>query len=245
MSSTSNSKDTSSTLCPMLTTYRFSGAAWATIEDFEVDQINMILSWPGHGREEGKAPTAIYYDGCNGAKWGYDISDEVTPLQWFKLLLLRREDLPVEVQQSNALLTAKRMLKESGKSEVDVIADYLRVLWEHIISTIRKERGEWVIDALELHVVLTVPAIWQGYARQAMREAARKAGITDTRPSGPTTLSLAPEPEAAAMATMCEHGRSLSNDDVYILCDAGGGTVVSVTFLVVNELVRNSARSCH
>jgi molecular chaperone DnaK (HSP70) len=186
----------------------------------------MILSWPAHGREEGKAPTAIYYDDNYEVKWGYDISDEVTPLQWFKLLLLRNEDLPEEVQQSNALLAAKRMLKESGKSAVDVIADYLRVLWKHIISTIYKERTQLIIDQMKLHVVLTVPAIWQGYTRQAMREAAKKAGIMDERPSGPTTLSFAPEPEAAAMATMCENDRLLQDDDVYILCDAGGGTVV-------------------
>ncbi|KAF3006148.1 hypothetical protein E8E14_006718 [Neopestalotiopsis sp. 37M] len=212
----------------------FSGAAWATIEDFESEQINMILSWPGHGREEGKAPTSIYYDDTGEVKWGYDIPDEVTPLQWFKLLLLRREDLPEEVQQSNALLEAKRLLKQSGKSEVDVIADYLRVLWEHIIDTIRKDRDEWVVDAMELHVVITVPAIWQGYARQAMKEAAKKAGIMNHRSAGPTTLSFAPEPEAAAMATMCENERSLNIDDTYILCDAGGGTVDLVNYQITD-----------
>lgn len=208
--------------------FRYSGAAWATFEDFKADIINLILSWPGHGREEGKAPTAIYYDdGIGETSWGYDISDDVSAMQWFKLLVLRPDDVPVDVRQSSAFMNAKRMLKDSGKSAVDVIADYLRVFWKHVMDTIVRERGEFVVDALKIHVVLTVPAIWKGYARQRMKKAALQAGILTPREAGPTTLSFAPEPEAAALATLCEPGRSIAKDDVYILCDAGGGTVVS------------------
>ncbi|KAI9149947.1 Heat shock 70 kDa protein 12B [Paramyrothecium foliicola] len=212
----------------------YSGAAWATIDDFEAEQINLITNWPGHGREEGKAPTAIYYDHDNGkARWGYDIEDEVSVLQWFKLLLLRQEDIQDDVQHSDVFLNAKRMLKQSGKSAVDVVADYLRLFWDHIIDTIQRDRGDFVVEALQLHVVLTVPAMWKGYARQAMKEAASKAGILEDRVAGPTTLSFAPEPEAAALASLCEPERSVDQDDVFVLCDAGGGTVDLVTYRVV------------
>ncbi|KAF7536200.1 hypothetical protein G7054_g4717 [Neopestalotiopsis clavispora] len=221
---------------------RCSSAAWATIDDFEADQVNMVLSWPGHGREEDEVPTAIYYDESGEIKWGYDVPDEAAPLQLSKLLFLRSEDLPEDVQQLNGLLTTKRMLKQSGQSAVDVIADYLQALWEHIINTIRKDRGDVLADIMKRHVVLTVPVTWKSYARQAMRQAAKKAGIMDSRSSGTTTLSFAPESEAAAIATMCEHGRSLSNDDVYILCDAGSRTVVSTTFCMdlVNYQIKNN-----
>lgn len=60
-----------------------------------------------------------------------------------------------------------------------------------------------------------------------MQEAAKKAGILDPRDAGPTTLGFGPEPEAAALATLCEPGRSIDTKDVYVICDAGGGTVVS------------------
>lgn len=208
--------------------FRYSGAAWATVEDFKTEGINSITSWPGNGREEGKAPTTLYYDDDTGeTRWGYDIFDEVSTMQWFKLLLLREEDVQDDVRQSSAFMNAKRMLNRSGKSAVDVIADYLKAFWKHVMDTIQRDRGEVLVDSLKIHVVLTVPAIWKGYARQDMKKAALQAGILTAREAGPTTLSFVPEPEAAALATLCEPGRSVAKNDVYILCDAGGGTVVS------------------
>jgi molecular chaperone DnaK (HSP70) len=59
-----------------------------------------------------------------------------------------------------------------------------------------------------------------------MQEAVQKAGILDDRDAGETKLSFAPEPEAAALSTLCEPGRRVNKGDTYIICDAGGGTVV-------------------
>lgn len=208
---------------------RYSGATWATIADFENDQINLITSWPGTGREEGKAPTELFYED-ERLMWGYIIPGDADPIRWFKLLLLRDEDLDEELRASEFLLRGRKMLRESDKTVTDLIADYLRALWRHTLDTIHKARGKSVIEALTFYVVITVPAIWKDYARQGMQEAARKSGMCDTRPAGPTTLAFAPEPEAAALASLCESGRSISAGDVYIICDAGGGTVVSQHF---------------
>jgi hypothetical protein len=161
--------------------------------------------------------------------WGYGVPPDVEPIQWVKLLLLQDEDLPNEVRESEVLLRARKMLRETGKTATDVIGDYLRLLWQHILDTAIKARGKNVLNALSFHVVITVPAIWKNYAREGMRDAARKAGILAPRRAGPTTLSFAPEPEAAAIASLCEAGRVVSVDDVYVICDAGGGTVVSTT----------------
>ena len=160
--------------------------------------------------------------------WGYSIPSDAEPIRWFKLLLLREEDLASEFKQSEFILRGRRMLKETGKTATDIIADYLRALWKHILDTIYKARGRSVIDALAFHVVITVPAIWKDYARQGMEEAAKKAGMLNNRPAGLTTLAFAPEPEAAALASLCESGRSINSGDVYVICDAGGGTVVSL-----------------
>jgi molecular chaperone DnaK (HSP70) len=84
------------------------------------------------------------------------------------------------------------------------------------------------VDALRFHIVITIPAIWKGYARQGMEEAAKKSGILRRRPAGETTLSFAPEPEAAALSTLSEPGRKTKQGDVYMICDAGGGTVVRI-----------------
>lgn len=205
---------------------RYSGAAWATVADFEAEQINLITSWPGTGREEGKAPTEIFYED-NQVMWGYSIPPDVDPIRWFKLLLLREEDLTAELRESEFLPRARKIIRETKKTATDLIADYLRALWLHILDTIHKARGKSVIEALTFHVVITVPAIWKDYARQSMTEAARKSGILNTRLAGPTTLAFAPEPEAAALASLYESKPSINAGDVFVICDAGGGTVVS------------------
>ena len=50
--------------------------------------------------------------------------------------------------------------------------------------------------------------------------------MLDERLAGDTRLSFAPEPEAAALSTLTEPGRKVHKNDVYLVCDAGGGTVV-------------------
>lgn len=78
-----------------------------------------------------------------------------------------------------------------------------------------------------IHLVITVPALLKDYARQGMVEAARKGGILTARPAGPTTLAFDTEPEGAALATLCQGRRHFDVGDVFVVCDAGGGTVVS------------------
>ncbi|KAF5593958.1 hsp70 family chaperone [Fusarium pseudoanthophilum] len=211
----------------------YSGAAWATVADIEVDGVNVITSWPDTGAQEGKAPTELFYE-HGKTMWGYEIPREADPVRWFKLLLLKDEDQPSEIKGHEYLVKARNMLADEGKSTVDAIADYLHLLWDHVLKTIIKARGKNVVEALCFHVVITVPAIWKNYARDAMLEAAQKAGITATRRAGATTISFAPEPEAAALASICERAENLAEGDVFVICDAGGGTVDLISYKVEN-----------
>jgi hypothetical protein len=196
------------------------------VADFENNQINLVTTWPGTGREESKAPTELFYE-HDRAVWGYSIPPHAEPLRWFKLLLLRDADLTPELQRSEILLRGRKVLGEMNKTVTDAIADYLGGLWRHILGTIERARSKSVIGALTFHVVITVPAIWPDYARKDMMEAARKAGIFNDRAAGDTTLAFAPEPEAAALASLWDRAPDLELGDVYMICDAGGGTVVS------------------
>ncbi|KAL4785486.1 hypothetical protein BJX76DRAFT_356042 [Aspergillus varians] len=207
----------------------FSGVAWATPESFGADQINLVSAWPGTGREEGKTPTELLYDEGK-PMWGYNIPGGADTVRGFKLLLLHDEDLTEDIRTSEFFLRARRMLKDTKKTVVGLIADYLRALWRHALETINKSLGEFVVDGLQFHVVITVPAIWKAYARQGMEDAAKSAGILKSRQAGETTLSFVPEPEAAALSTLCERGRRTKRDDVYVICDAGGGTVDLISY---------------
>jgi molecular chaperone DnaK (HSP70) len=168
----------------------------------------------------------------------------VEPLKWFKLLLAKVEDLPRHMTQDgdfDKIEEARFRLNEMGKTVEDVVADYLRFLWTHVLAAIERAKTKPVLNTTTFHVVLTFPAIWKADAMQKMRDAAQKAGILDRRRAGPTVLDLVPEPEAAALATYAdiineiEHARDASYvegqfqpGETFVVLDAGGGTCVSV-----------------
>lgn len=206
----------------------YSGVCWATADDFQRENKNLITDWPGTDRTEGKAPTELFYEDGQ-TFWGYDIPSDVLPIRWFKLLLLKDEDLSQELRQSEFLIRARKLLQQLHKTQIDVIADYLRLLWTHIQQNINQKLNQHVVRTLSFHVVVTVPAVWKGYARESMRQAVKQAGIlSPRRGTGQTRLSFAPEPEAAALSALLERSGSVKKGDVYIVCDAGGGTTVGV-----------------
>lgn len=123
-------------------------------------------------------------------------------LRFFKLLLIDEADLPANIRNSPQLTAAKNLLRAAGKMPVEVIGDYLRLLWKHSMQTITKSIGKSLLDISKFHIVVTLPAIWPMYSQIRMREAVELAGILEERNAGASTLSFMSEPEAAAMATM-------------------------------------------
>ncbi|KOS41464.1 hypothetical protein ACN38_g7672 [Penicillium nordicum] len=211
----------------------FSGVSWVTVARFNKEDINVITDWPGTSKAEAKVPTRLSYE--NGDKeplWGFQVDNTEQVLQWFKLLLLKKEDMWKDLRDSDQIVKARKLLLDLGKTPEDCIADYLRALWKHTLKMIRKGHADYLIESLQFHVVLTVPAIWKDYARTAMQEAVKRAGILDRRIAGETTLVLAPEPEAAGLTALLEYGTAIKPGEVYVICDAGGGTVDVITYKV-------------
>jgi molecular chaperone DnaK (HSP70) len=93
-------------------------------------------------------------------------------------------------------------LKELKKTAVDVISDYLRFLWQHVLERLRIRLTAPALDNMAFKIVLTVPAIWDHNAQQQMITAATRAGMLDQRRlCGETEITLMAEPAAAALAT--------------------------------------------
>ncbi|KAM0517770.1 hypothetical protein ACHAPE_004746 [Trichoderma viride] len=69
-----------------------------------------------------------------------------------------------------------------------------------------------------------VPAVWSDAAKHATLKAAEMAGLTPVR--------LIKEPEAAALWTTKKLNVALNSGDVFVVCDAGGGTVDLVSYEV-------------
>lgn len=181
---------------------RYSGVAWALSS--RPNHISMITSWDSakyQCSDKEKTPSVISYDENGNILWGYSVSDAKSSIEWFKLCLLQRDDIP-NACYSPQLQSAQASLDKENKSIVDVISDYLQQLWKHSIVTIRRAIGGQLVDLCRFKVVATVPAIWPAYAQIRMNEAIEKAGILKARTAGPTTLEFLSEPEAAALATL-------------------------------------------
>lgn len=160
-----------------------------------------MTHWPCVGQQlknEIQVPTQ--YDPTTN-DWGYTIPRDALPIKWFKLLLLEPGDARDDIRNSVYLGDARRRIQDSSLDIVEVVADYLRNIWEHTLKEIKTKVD---VDVLPLRVALTIPAIWPHYARERMKKAAEEAGITKSRPIGQTTLELIEEPEAAALATLLE-----------------------------------------
>ncbi|TID04793.1 Heat shock 70 kDa protein 12A [Colletotrichum higginsianum] len=235
----------------------FSGVSWAF--SGQPNDIEVITRWEAelnYNSDTEKTPSTLFYHGPYGeASWGYGIpaATSAEPLKWFKLLLIDHQDLPRELQSSAQIATARRLMSETNMDPVDVIAGYLRRLWNHSIDCITLSTGKELVKMCKFHVVITLPAIWPVYAKARMTRAAQEAGILENRSAGDTVLSFISEPEAAALATM----RDLSNrpnikpGDHFVVCDAGGGTVDLISYevtdtkpMVVREAVKGNGGLC-
>jgi hypothetical protein len=86
---------------------------------------------------------------------------------------------------------------------------------EHIMSS-----GLYTAD--DIAWCLTVPAIWDDYAKDLMLKAARRAGM----PNDDDRLRLALEPEAAALYCIVKGDQALLKPGCrFMVIDAGGGTI--------------------
>ncbi|PFH55090.1 hypothetical protein XA68_10758 [Ophiocordyceps unilateralis] len=216
-----------------------SGIAWAATKDDMV----VISEWPSYSpfnTDKKKVPsTLLYRPGGEEPLWGYDIAPDEIPLTWFKLLLLDDEDLPNHVRNSDHLQQAKLLLQRSNRHVVEIIGDYIKLLWTFGMQDMEREMGRGQLSATQLQLMVTVPAIWPLYARNRMQQAIQHAGIMSLRPAGSVRLGFVSEPEAAAVAAMHDFsGRiSVQRNDHFVVCDAGGGTVVTFhPFLALSSL---------
>ena len=86
----------------------------------------------------------------------------------------------------------------SGKSAKDVVADYLRGLYEHLVKRLR-HHDDTFFGITPMEFWITVPAMWTDAAKTATIEAAQAAGF-GSRPMD--TLHIITEPEAAALSVL-------------------------------------------
>ncbi|KXT06443.1 hypothetical protein AC578_6080 [Pseudocercospora eumusae] len=215
------------------------------------DDIDIIKTWPGgNGITSDKVPTEIAYDidgknvidnqpkaelnghgNANGngvspktIRWGFQFRPEESRLRCIKLFLDRNQKLPHFVSP----LETAAQLRNSERTVMDAVTDYLTKIYEHTMEAMTRRYGEGFIKSTKVDFVLTVPAVWSDAAKNATLQAAERAGMGSRH-----ELKLISEPEAAAVYTLKTIQPSgLRVGDNYVVCDAGGGTVDLIAYKV-------------
>ena len=196
------------------------------------DKITVVKSWPNvQSSYSEKVPTVIAYENDRPVAWGGKVkSTHSIQVSNFKLGLQAgtREHYGISQNGESALggflLDANWTHPDlPSKRAIDYATDYLREIRTYINETVfPKEFGKIFLAQQDIKYVLTVPAIWNDKGKDQTMKAAINAGFEEA------DLTLVTEPEAAALycSTLC-HEVDLIDGDCFLICDAGGGTVVS------------------
>ncbi|KAL4806050.1 actin-like ATPase domain-containing protein [Aspergillus unguis] len=227
----------------------FTGASYVSSKGKDLSDIVLISTWPGPSRETEtvlKAPSRIAYAVENARvakdRWGYQVEPGMVAYSWTKLLL--DQNVPLTQYDDSALETASQagiLRLPEGKSAVDVVADYLSEVYDHIIKTLEKNITEEALRVTPLEFWFTVPAIWSDQAQNATKTAAQLAGFGGKVGRREDRVFLISEPEAAAITALKKYtvgnmGGSIKAGDGVLVCDCGGGTVDITTYLISQVL---------
>ncbi|CAG2209094.1 unnamed protein product [Mytilus edulis] len=239
----------------------YSGYACLTKDDFENDKgDNSKIHCPHWEREAGlsyKAPTSVLFRpnktfhsfGFEAEKYYHENSDNIDFKEWyfykhFKMKLYTDKD---ELTQDTIIEDSR----EAGNrmKAVDVFAAVIKYFKDHLLKHFKDRHDDKeYLNNNDIHWVITVPAIWDLKAKQFMKDAALKAGISGDQ------LTLALEPEAASLycrkvpvsvETTKDGGKAIAamqNGSQYIVFDQGGGT----TDITVHEVTgQNTLKEIH
>ncbi|GAB1312154.1 hypothetical protein MFIFM68171_02364 [Madurella fahalii] len=206
----------------------YSGISWAVNAGNRV--IRPVNDWPNptaqySNMDSAKVPTLVSY-GDNGIRWGFQAEDPVQ--RWFKIMLDPAHG------HAKGLKTISEIKPELARTPLEnpekPAVDFLRELWAYTEKKIRAQKPDDDDEVYSFRVVLTVPAIWNQPAKDKLKRLAIDAGL-------PRHISIVSEPEAAAIAAFqsrVRDGDMFRENDVFVICDAGGGTVDLISYRVTS-----------
>lgn len=129
----------------------------------------------------------LSYHDAGRFRWGYQVTDSTNVIRGVKLLLDE-----TQLFRYQPAIASQAVIERLKKSPVEVCGEYLKMLVEHAREILNR-RFRSALDSMELHYILTVPAVWSDKAKDATLQAACLANIPKSN------LTLLSEPEAAAV----------------------------------------------
>ncbi|XP_024372381.1 uncharacterized protein [Physcomitrium patens] len=111
-----------------------------------------------------------------------------------------------------------------------VIADYLKRIGGHVLEKIKNHDGDAAFVQDSVQWCVSVPSIWDDYAKQQMKACMVDAGLVSEAAGGAEAVKVVLEPEAASfycheILRADSKSMSLFTKDKVLVVDIGGGTV--------------------
>lgn len=134
--------------------HRFSGISWAFNQGDK--EVHIVKDWPNPGSmvsQADKVPSKISYQNGRPQGWGYAIQRNEQSFSNFKSLLNAESGRITPASRRSADL-----LESLGKSPEEVVADYLRFIWQHARRNIEDYSSASYVSTCTFALVMTMPA---------------------------------------------------------------------------------------
>lgn len=189
------------------------------------ETVKWIQKWPGRSQaNENKVPTILVYPNHQPkpSSWGFlsETASEQNAADkdykdWFKTFLD-----PVRLREKQA---EDPVYSPRSVGEVESwYEDYHRLLYKHIEFKLSAELAGAPWHSAYIEFIFSVPTTWAPQVVERYRSIVEKAGFAQCR-NHTLTIGLT-EAEAAAVHTSLEASGIFQEQDVLLVCDAGGGT---------------------
>ncbi|OQE16192.1 hypothetical protein PENSTE_c025G09627 [Penicillium steckii] len=187
-----------------------------------------------------KVPTVLAYHN-NDTRWGYQVNDLEESVRGFKLLLDKSKDI-----KFRPAIESEILIQKMSQPPVRFAGEYLNKIVSHAKSILGRRVLGKSMNSMDIHYIVTVPAVWSDKAKDLTMQAATLADMPQNN------LYLLSEPEAAAVYTIrAIQPNSIAKGDTFIVCDAGGGTVDLITYRItqtepvrMEEIVEGAGEVC-
>ncbi|KAL8953632.1 MAG: hypothetical protein Q9222_000518 [Ikaeria aurantiellina] len=199
------------------------------------ESVRCIQKWPGRSQaNENKVPTILVYPNHqqNPSSWGF-LSETAAEQNatdkdykdWFKTFL--DPDRLAQKQAEDPHYSPRSIEEVEHWYE-----DYHRVLYRHIEFKLSPELSGTPWHNAYVEFIVSVPTTWAPHVVERYRGILERAGFAQCRNH---TLSMGlTEAEAAAVHTSLEAAGIFKEQDILLVCDAGGGTT-DLSVLAVSD----------
>ena len=227
----------------------YSGVSYSVLDPGEVPVIHGVNRYPAQDHVGGasKIPSILYYDDegkarAIGAEALQEAIQEAAEdedwqkVEWWKLHL-RPKNMP-----SSEVTDADLPPLPFGKTAVEVLADFMRYLFECTRSYIEEvhANGPELWSSLEdkIDFVLSHPNGWEGPQQAQIRRAAVLAGLVGSGPQEQSRIQLVTEGEASLHFCLNSNlaTSAFQDNQGVIIVDAGGGTIDTSAYYMRDNL---------